>query len=157
MKAVNINIHTWHKTASCCALLVVLSDPTGALARSRAPGATVGNSRMAFLSGPTDEATPPPQEMPPSPPQEDNKNFDGAWTFTSAGCRYTGSLPAMITGGRIIVRGGSGQVDPDGTLHSVGAGRGMTLTAVGRLSGNTGSGTFSRSDGCVGSWIAIKH
>jgi hypothetical protein len=63
----------------------------------------------------------------------------------------------MITGGKIIVKGGSGQVDPDGTLHSVGAGGGMTLTAVGRLLGNTGSGTFSRSDGCVGNWIAIKH
>jgi hypothetical protein len=48
------------------------------------------------------------------------------------------------------LRTGSGQVDPDGTLHSVGAGGGMTLTAVGRLLGNTGSGTFGRSDGCVG-------
>ena len=57
----------------------------------------------------------------------------------------------------IIIRGGSGQVDSDGTLHSVGAGNGMTLTAVGQLSGNTGSGTFNRSDGCVGSWIAIKR
>jgi hypothetical protein len=44
----------------------------------------------------------------------------------------------MIVGGKIILRGGSGQVDPDGTLHSVGAGNGMTLTAVGQLSGNTG-------------------
>jgi hypothetical protein len=33
----------------------------------------------------------------------------------------------------------------------------MTLFAVGRLSGNTGSGTFNRSDGCIGSWIAIKQ
>jgi hypothetical protein len=89
--------------------------------------------------------------------QEENKTFDGAWTFTSAGCPYTGSLPARIVGGKIIVRGGSGQVDPDGTLHSVGAGNGMTLTAVGQLSGNTGSGTFNRSDGCVGSWIAVKR
>jgi hypothetical protein len=44
----------------------------------------------------------------------------------------------MIVGGRIIIKGGSGQVDPDGMLHSVGAGNGMTLTAVGRLSGTTG-------------------
>ncbi len=63
----------------------------------------------------------------------------------------------MITGGKIIIKGGSGRVDPDGTLHSVGAGGGMTLTAVGRLSGSTGSGTFNRSDGCVGSWIAIRR
>jgi hypothetical protein len=26
-----------------------------------------------------------------------------------------------------------------------------------RLSGNTGSGTFNRSDGCIGTWIAIKR
>ncbi|TMK44421.1 MAG: hypothetical protein E6G70_19180 [Alphaproteobacteria bacterium] len=90
-------------------------------------------------------------------PKDDSKNFDGAWTFTSGGCPYTGSLPARIVGGKIIIRGGSGQVDPDGTLHSVGAGNGMTLTAVGQLSGNTGSGTFNRSDGCVGHWIAIKR
>jgi hypothetical protein len=70
---------------------------------------------------------------------------------------YTGSLAAMIAGGRILIRGGSGQVDPDGALRSVGAGNGLTLTAAGRLSGNTGAGTFSRSDGCVGSWIAIKR
>jgi len=63
-------------------------------------------------------------------------------------------LVALIVDGKIVVRGGSGQVDPDGTLHSVGAGNGMTLSAVGRLSG---AGTFNRSDGCVGGWIAIKH
>jgi len=51
------------------------------------------------------------------------------------GVRATGSLPALIRGGKITVKGGSGQVDPDGTLHSVGAGGGMTLTAVGRLLG----------------------
>src|SRR4030081_1731187 len=56
--------------------------------------------------------------------------------ITSAGCRYTGSLPAMIVGGKIVIQGGSGQVDPARTLRSVGAGNGMTLTAVGRLSGN---------------------
>jgi hypothetical protein len=67
------------------------------------------------------------------------------------------SLANRIEVGKYIVKGGSGQVDPDGTLHSVGAGGGMTLSAVGRLLGNTGSGTLNRSDGCVGNWIAIKH
>ena len=112
---------------------------------------------MAFLSAPRHEATRPSEELPRAVPQLDNGNFDGAWIFTSAGCPYTGSLPAMIASGRILIRGGSGQVDPDGTLRSVGAGNGMTLTAAGRLSGNTGAGTFIRSDGCVGSWIAIKR
>jgi hypothetical protein len=137
-------------------LFLVASKPSDTLARS-GPDATESNGKIAFLSAPGDDATQPPEETPRAAPQEGNKSFDGAWTFTSAGCRHTGSLPAMISGGRIIIRGGSGQVDPDGTLHSVGAGGGMTLTAVGRLSGNTGAGTFSRSDGCVGSWIAIKR
>ncbi len=66
-------------------------------------------------------------------------------------------MPAKIIGGKIFVKGGGGQVDPDGTLHSVGAGNGITLTAVGQLSGSTGSGTFTQSDGCIGHWIAVKQ
>src|ERR1700704_741517 len=92
--------------------------------------------------------------MPRATPEEDNKSFDGAWTFTSARCRHTRSLVALIVDGKIVVRGGSGQVDPDGTLHSVGAGNGMTLSAVGRLSGPR---KCKRPDGCVCGWIAIKH
>jgi hypothetical protein len=145
-------IQIWLRAALWTALFVISSNPSDTLAQSR-----YADNRIAFLSAPRDEAQRPAEETPRSTPQEDNKNFDGAWIFTSAGCRYTGSLPAMIVGGRIIIRGGSGQVDPDGTLHSVGAGNGMTLTAVGRLSGNTGAGTFNRSDGCLGSWIAIKR
>ena len=113
---------------------------------------------MAFLSEPRDDQSEPPAEAPAGAPSpEGNTGFDGRWIFTSAGCTRTGSLLATIRRGKIIVRGGSGTVSPDGRLHSVGAGRGMTLTAVGTLSGGTGSGTFNRSDGCVGSWIAIKR
>ena len=57
------------------------------------------------------------------------------------------------TGGR----GGGGNVTPDGITHTVGAGNGMTLTAEGRLSGDSGSGTYDRSDGCSGTWIGIKQ
>jgi hypothetical protein len=147
---VNDDIHMWPKTTLWCALFLVASNPSDTLAQSRSPDAIENNGRIAFLSAPADETKRPPEETPRSVPQEDNKNFDGAWTFTSAGCRHTGSLPAMISGGRIIIRGGSGQVDPDGTLHSAGAGGGMTLTAVGRLSGNTGAGTFSRPTAASG-------
>ena len=150
-------VQVWLRTALSCGLLVIASNPSDALAQSRDADAGIANIRMAFLSAPRDEAPRALEETPPAMPQADNRNFDGAWIFTSAGCPYTGSLPAMIAGGRILIRGGSGQVDPDGTLRSVGAGNGMTLTAAGRLSGNTGAGTFSRSDGCVGSWIAIKR
>lgn len=156
MDAVKV-IGMWLGAALWCGLFGILSNPADALSPSRRGGAVIDHGRTAFLSEPREETARPAEETPLSAPQEDNRNFDGAWTFTSAGCPHTGSLPAMITGGKITVKGGSGQVEPDGTLHSVGAGGGMTLTAVGRLLGTTGSGTFSRSDGCVGNWIAIKH
>jgi hypothetical protein len=145
------------RTAFWCALFVIATNMPDAVAQPRYSDAAVGNVRLSFLSRPEGETQQPAEQMPRSIPPEDNRNFDGAWTFASAGCPFTGSLPARIVGGKIIVRGGSGQVDPDGTLHSVGAGNGMTLTAVGQLSGNTGSGTFNRSDGCIGHWIAIKR
>jgi hypothetical protein len=134
----------------------IVAVPTcGSSAQPNAAAAAGNETRLAFLSGRRDETS--AQEAPNLKPDLDNRSFDGRWIFTSAGCPKTGSLPATIRKGRIIVRGGSGMVDPDGTLHSVGAGGGMTLTAVGQLSGNNGSGTFNRSDGCVGSWIAIKR
>jgi hypothetical protein len=163
ISAMNDVIQTGLRMALGCALLVIASDPCDALAQSRHTDARAGGPELSFLSEPRSEEREereeqqPDEDMPRATPQEDNKSFDGAWTFTSAGCRHTGSLVALIIDGKIVVRGGSGQVDPDGTLHSVGAGNGMTLSAVGRLSGNTGAGTFNRSDGCVGSWIAIKH
>jgi hypothetical protein len=153
MNAANV-IEVWLKAALCCGLFGILSSEARALSHR---GEAAGGEKMAFLSETGDEPAPPPEATPPLSPQDDSRIFDGAWTFTSAGCPHTGSLPAMITSGKIIIKGGSGRVDPDGTLHSVGAGGGMTLTAVGRLSGSTGSGTFNRSDGCVGSWIAIRR
>jgi hypothetical protein len=142
-----------------CALLIIAVALCEASARTQ--DREGGRRELSFLSGADDQSrtgNEPAEPLPAPAPQGDNGDFDGVWTFTSGGCRNTGSLVAKIIGGRIIVKGGSGQVDRDGTLHSVGAGNGMTLTAVGQLSGGgTGSGTFNRSDGCVGSWIAIKR
>jgi len=145
------------RAAFWCALFALVSNSPHAMARSQHTETQASGAELAFLSGSKDEVQPPAEATPSSLPKDDGTNFDGAWTFTSAGCPYTGSLPASIVGGKIIIRAGSGHVDPDGTLHSVGAGNGMTLNAVGQLSGNTGSGTFDRSDGCVGRWIAIKR
>lgn len=128
----------WLVRATCwCAVFLFVSNAAYAMARSQRDDAEAGGAILSFLSGPEKETQQPATEKPPPTPQDDTRNFDGVWTFTSAGCTYTGSLPARIVGGKIIVRGGSGRVDPDGTLHSVGAGNGMTLTAVGQLSGNT--------------------
>jgi hypothetical protein len=68
-----------------------------------------------------------------------------------------GSVMAVIKNGQVIVRGGGGNVTPDGIIHTVGAGNGLTQTAEGRLSGDSGSGTYDRSDGCSGTWIGVKQ
>lgn len=128
---------------------------SGAFAQSNLAAASANENRLAFLSTRQEES--PAEEAARATPEQNGTDFDGRWIFTSAGCSHTGSLPATIRKGKIIVKGGAGTVGPDGTLHSVGAGGGMTLTAVGQLSGNNGSGTFNRSDGCVGTWIAIKR
>jgi hypothetical protein len=57
----------------------------------------------------------------------------------------------------VIVRGGGGDVTPDDIIHTVGAGNGLTLNAEGRLSGDSGSRTYDRSDGCSGTRVGIKQ
>jgi hypothetical protein len=135
--------------------LMAAMPTSNSLAQSNPIVAGVAENKMAFLSRRRDESS--TEQAVRSTDEQDRTDFDGRWIFTSAGCTNTGSLPAAIRKGKIIVKGGGGLVSPDGTLHSVGAGGGMTLTAVGQLSGNNGSGTFNRSDGCVGTWIAIKR
>ena len=146
----------WTAVGWCAALALALA-PSDARAGSRDSDAVAAGVRLAFLSESGDKAERTTEEPPQAMPHEGSQNFDGVWTFTGAGCPNSGTVGAKIIGGKIIVKGGGGQVDPDGTLHSVGAGNGLTLTAVGQLSGNTGSGTFNRSDGCIGHWVAIKQ
>jgi hypothetical protein len=87
-------------------------------------------------------------------------NFDGTWAYVGIGtnCRGTGSGTIQISGGRVFAPGGSGSVAPNGAYHARGVGQdGITLTAVGHLSGNAGSGTYMRSDGCAGRWSATRQ
>ena len=122
-------------------------------------GATTSHSseiRLAFLSN-SEKGQQSAIEIPTLPPPPEANPFDGRWKFTGGGCRGAGSVSAVIRDGRVIVRGGGGNVTPDGIIHTVGAGNGLTLTAEGRLSGDAGSGTYDRSDGCSGTWVAIKQ
>lgn len=121
--------------------------------------ATVSHSsetQLAFLSS-SEKDQQTAIEVPTFPPPPEVNPFDGRWKFTGGGCRGAGSVSAVIKGGKVIVRGGGGNVTPDGTIHTVGAGNGLTLTAEGRLSGDAGSGTYDRSDGCSGTWVAVKQ
>lgn len=113
-------------------------------------------TRLAFLSS-SEKDQPPAADVPSLPQPIEVNPYDGRWKFTGAGCRGAGSVMAIIRNGQVIVRGGGGNVTPDGIIHTVGAGNGLTLTAEGRLSGNSGSGTYDRSDGCSGTWIGVKQ
>jgi hypothetical protein len=145
-------VHRCTSAAAAIALLAVAVDPLSAFARSGEQ--PTSDEQLAFLSTSPDDET--PADTTPAP-ENSTRAFDGRWTFTGAGCPNTGSVNAVIKSGTIIVKGGAGHVGADGTLHSVGAGGGMTLTAEGHLSADMGSGTFDRSDGCSGTWIAIKR
>jgi uncharacterized caspase-like protein len=88
-------------------------------------------------------------------------NFDGTWAYTGIGtnCVGSGSGTLIISGGVVSSKNGSGigRVSPEGAYRasSVGA-DGVRLTATGRMTGNSGSGSYRRADGCNGRWAAKK-
>ena len=84
-------------------------------------------------------------------------NFDGAWMVTSVGCGGTTTGAVVVTSGRIIAEGVSGTVSAGGGVRTVGNFNGVSVISSGRLSGRSGSGSFSRSDGCGGAWTASKQ
>jgi len=112
-------------------------------------GGSIGDSDRN-LSGPRNDET-------DRSGNGDIESFNCTWLFAGMGCHSSGVLPAIISHGKLIVPNGSGHVDPDGTINTIGYANGVTQTAVGRLSGNAGSGTFKRSNGCRGTWTAIKQ
>ena len=86
-------------------------------------------------------------------------NFDGAWAVSSVGVTCSGGSQSavVVTSGKIIGQGVSGQVSPNGAVNTVGNSNGITIISTGRLSGRSGSGTFRQSDGCTGRWTALKQ
>jgi hypothetical protein len=81
-------------------------------------------------------------------------NFDGAWLVVSLGTTCSGSstTAVVVSSGKIIGEGLTGTVNPSGFASLVGNYNGITVISSGRVSGHNGSGTFKRSDGCVGRW-----
>jgi hypothetical protein len=83
--------------------------------------------------------------------------FDGTWTFVATGCG-AGAKQGVISGGRISIGDGGGQVSANGAMRcSFTTMSGVTQVAVGRLAGVTGAGTYSRPNGCSGKWTARKQ
>jgi hypothetical protein len=62
-----------------------------------------------------------------------------------------------ISGGRMVSDGFTGPVSGSGSVRGVWGGSGLSATVTGRISGNSGSGTFRRSDGCEGGWTLTRR
>jgi hypothetical protein len=85
-------------------------------------------------------------------------NFDGAWVLTSVGAPCGSSTDTVvINGDKMVGQYGTAQVSPNGSTSGIGAAGSLTWSMSGRFSGRRGSGTFRRSDGCVGSWTGSKQ
>lgn len=85
-------------------------------------------------------------------------SFDGAWTVSAAGpCLSAGTSQVMISGSRIMGQNGEGgHVSPSGAVTTVGNIDGVTVVGNGQISGRSASGIYQQSDGCSGSWNAVK-
>lgn len=120
---------------------------------------------MAGLSRDRREDYPPQTRPKPHHTRQSNLTavggFDGGWSFTgtSTNCQGSGGGSFTVSGTQVVVSGGGrGQVSRSGAFQaSTNAGGGVRLSAVGRLSGSRGSGSYRRSDGCVGRWTAVRR
>ncbi len=158
------------ETALVAATLAVVALPGLASAQSGSAGGSVGNDEKS-LSGSREtpravETSKPARRSKPEaeePRRASRKsggggNLDGAWVLTSAGSPCgTSSDTVVITGSRMVGQYGTSQVSPNGSTSGIGAAGSLTWSMSGRFSGRSGSGTFRRSDGCVGSWTGSKQ
>ncbi|MGB3271649.1 MAG: hypothetical protein WBA66_01965 [Xanthobacteraceae bacterium] len=86
--------------------------------------------------------------------------FDGRWVLTgvSTNCQGSGSGAFRVSGTRVVVlSGGGGHVSPSGAFRASTVVDGVRLSATGRLASNSGSGSYRRSDGCIGRWTAVRQ
>jgi hypothetical protein len=129
-------------------------------------GGTIGRTDKSVSGTQSSEPERPARRSKPAsstrrtPAPGDGGNvsrFDGTWAFVATGCG-AGMRQGAISGGRISIGNGGGQVSASGAMRvSFTTMTGVTQVAVGRLSGVTGTGTYSRPNGCAGSWTATKR
>ncbi|QIO98714.1 hypothetical protein [Bradyrhizobium symbiodeficiens] len=150
--------------------LAIAAVPDMAHAQSGSAGGSIGNDEKS-LSGsrqtpraaePTKPArrSTPAEEPPGRAPQRSGGggSYDGAWVLTSVGQTCPGSTDTVVvTSGTMVGQYGTGRVSPNGGVSGTGAAGSLSWTMSGRFSGRSGSGTFRRSDGCVGSWTGSKQ
>jgi hypothetical protein len=151
-----------------CVLLALVIGPATAFAQSGSAGGSIGNDEKSLSdsrSGPSaDREVPTPRSREAEEPRGSGdaglSNFDGTWAYTGIGtnCRGSGSGFLVISGGLVSSKNrGIGRVYPDGTYRSTSVSDdGVALTATGKMSGNSGSGSYKRADGCNGRWTARR-
>ena len=162
------------KAAALSATLAVVALPGLAGAQSGSAGGSIGNDEKS-LSGSREapravETSQPARRSKPEaeePRRASRKsggggsgggNLDGAWVLTSVGSPCgTSSDTVVITGNRMVGQYGTAQVSPNGSVSGIGSAGSLSWTMSGRFSGRSGSGSFRRSDGCVGSWTGSKQ
>ena len=85
------------------------------------------------------------------------ERFNGAWSVSSGGgCSAAGTGQVTISGGRVIAANGSGQVSPTGAVSTTSSYNGVTIVAQGQIAGQSASGVYRQSDGCSGTWSAVR-
>jgi len=156
--------------ALACAALVI--GPRASLAQSGSAGGSIGNDEKSLSGSRAVEPERPARRSKPeaAEPRRSSRhsggggggdgggNFDGAWVANSVGNPCGSATQTfVVTSGRIIGDGLSGAVSPSGAASSVGHYGDLTVISSGRFSGRGGSGTFKRSDGCVGTWAVSKQ
>ncbi|CAN5429228.1 hypothetical protein BH11PSE4_BH11PSE4_29340 [soil metagenome] len=130
-------------------------------------GGSIGNSEKS-LSGSRDEprsvapavreraSRPEPRRA--SPRGGGTGSFDGAWTVVATGqCAGAGTFTVIIANGRVTGQNISGSVSPNGATRTISSYNGLTSIGTGRITGRTGSGTYTQSDGCSGSFRSVKN
>jgi len=158
----------------CFAVLAAAWTTTAAFAQSGSVGGSIGKGDKS-ISGSQEpaRALPPQQDVAPRAKSSNRAgstggggsgggsggNFDGAWAVSAVGVTCSGGSQSavVVTSGRIIGQGVSGQVSPNGAVNTVGSSNGITIISSGKLSGRSGTGTFRQSDGCTGRWSAVKQ
>jgi hypothetical protein len=153
--------------------LAILALPGTAGAQSGSTGGSIGNDEKS-LSGSREapraverskpaRRSKPEAEEPRRAPRNSSGgggggNLDGSWVLTSVGTSCASSTDTVvISGGKLVGQYGSAQVSPNGAVSGIGSAGSLSWTMSGRFSGRRGSGTFRRSDGCVGSWTGSKQ
>lgn len=155
------------KIALLSAALGILCSPSLSLAQGSA-GGSIGNDDKSVSGSRPARAVEPSRPAHHSRPEPRHTrrsgggsgNFDGAWSISSRGtygCTDTFSETVVVTSGKMIGNYGTGSVSSSGGVRGSGNYSGIGVTSRGHFSGRGGSGTFTRSDGCTGTWTASKQ